>query len=95
MRLTLRGTRDARNLNHLVLSTGIEADRFFITTDFLSDLFRAASATGGSIPGNNWILDRIKSFIALIGLPVWRLTEERITIRGHREQHQKDIVTSL
>ncbi|UZJ53196.1 hypothetical protein CBS101457_002516 [Exobasidium rhododendri] len=73
------------------LLKGVEANHFFITTDFLTELFRASSATGGSIPSNNWLLDRAKAFIALIGLPIWRLTEERMTIRGYREEHRKEI----
>ena len=43
-------------------------DRFFITTDFQTELFRAAGASGGSIPGNGWLLDRVKAFIALVSV---------------------------
>jgi len=73
----------------------VECNQFFITTDFLTELFRAASATGGSIPTNNWLVDRIKAFIALLGLPVWRLTEERMTIIKHRDEHRNEVVNQL
>jgi hypothetical protein len=41
------------------------------------------------------MLDRIKSAIALIGITVWRLGEEKSTIRGHREEHQKRVIDKL
>lgn len=46
--------------------SGLAHDRFFITTDFQTELFRVAGASGGSIPGNGWLLDRVKAFIALV-----------------------------
>lgn len=48
------------------LLKGLARGDFFITTDFQSELFRAATATGGSIPSNNWLFDRIKASIALV-----------------------------
>lgn len=85
----------ASDVSLLCYTAGVEADRFFITTDFVSELFRAASAAGGSIPSNNWLLDRLKSAIALIGLTVWRLSEERVTILAHREEHRKEVVDKM
>lgn len=76
------------------LLKGVEKGQFFITTDFLSELFRAATATGGSVPGNGWLFDKVKSFIAGIGLPVWRILIADRSIQGHREQHFKNISLS-
>lgn len=47
------------------LLRGVASGRFYITTDFQTELFRAASA-GGSVPGNGWLADRVKAFIALV-----------------------------
>lgn len=51
------------------LLKGLQRGHFFITTDILSDLFRANTSTGGSVPTNNWLLDRVKSFVALVSEP--------------------------
>lgn len=82
---------------HLILSScphththaGIEKDHFFITTDFQTDLFRAATATGGSVPLNNWLLDRLYSVVALVGLCIWRICEANDKIRRHAPDHAK------
>lgn len=51
------------------LLSGLKQGKFFITTDFQTELFRTATATGGSIPSNNWLLDRGTAFIALVSFP--------------------------
>lgn len=66
---------------------GVEKGRFFITTDMQTELFRAATAAGGSVPGHNWLLERVLSLIALIGLPIWRLAEADRKIRAHAPEH--------
>lgn len=76
------------------LLKGVERGRFFITTDILTELFRAATASGGSVPGNGWLLDKAKSFIAGIGIPVWRIFIADRSIQAHREQHLKDLSLS-
>lgn len=48
------------------LLKGVQRGHFFITTDILTELFRANTGTGGSVPGNNWLLDRAKAFVALV-----------------------------
>ena len=57
------------------LLKGVQSGRFFITTDFNTDLFRAASA--GGVPGNG-ILDKLYAVIAWvscsIGSPSFSIT---------------------
>ncbi|PWN20921.1 NAD(P)-binding protein [Microstroma glucosiphilum] len=75
------------------LLKGISSNHFFITTDFQSELFRG-SAAGGSVPSNMWLYDRLIAFIALIGLPIWRIFVADRTVRGHRSEHAREVSTA-
>ena len=66
------------------LLQGVARGDFFITSDFQTDLFRAASA--GVSPGNGWFVDRLKNAVALIALPIWRKLEPDRIVKKHREQ---------
>lgn len=61
------------------LLEGMEAEQFAITSDLLTDLFRCASL--GAAPGNNYICDNLKCFLARIGIPAWRRYADRLVIR--------------
>ena len=68
-------------------AAGIEANHFFITSDFNSELFRVAAL--GSAPTNMGLIDRLLAMIAWIGLPIWRSFSADRAIRKYRTEHLK------
>ncbi|CAD6884014.1 unnamed protein product [Tilletia controversa] len=74
------------------LLKGVQRGNFFITTDFLSDLFRSTSVGGGT-PGNGF-LDVFKRFIGIIAIPIWRAVAADRSIRLYREKHRDEVKLS-
>ncbi|PWN32343.1 NAD(P)-binding protein [Meira miltonrushii] len=68
------------------LLKGVENDVFLITSDFDTELLRVATSAGGACPGNNFVVDRIKSIIALIGVTFWRIFTADASIRKFAKQ---------
>ncbi|KAJ7179079.1 oxidoreductase [Mycena filopes] len=66
------------------LLSGVEANNFHISGDFLGNLFR--SSTRGATPHNNVFMDKIYSLIGWVGLSMWRRGVDA-SIIGHRVEH--------
>ncbi|PWN48133.1 NAD(P)-binding protein [Violaceomyces palustris] len=71
------------------LLKGIEQGHFFITTDFVSDLFRVSA--NGSAPSNNWFLDGLIGVVASVGLPIWRILIADRAIKSHVDEHRREM----
>lgn len=54
------------------LLAGLSRGHFFITSDFQTELFRASTSTGGSVPGNIWLLDQLKALIGIVSFTASR-----------------------
>ncbi|KAJ9121604.1 hypothetical protein QFC22_002223 [Naganishia vaughanmartiniae] len=68
------------------LMTGLQSGYFQITNDLITDILRVASR--GNAPGNNIVWDACLTFIAAIGVPIWRLIID-FQVKGHRAEHAK------
>ncbi|KDN37592.1 NAD(P)-binding protein [Tilletiaria anomala UBC 951] len=66
------------------LLQGVQKGHFFITSDWQTDLFRAA--TGGVAPGNGCFMDFCKSRLGRIALPIWRIFEADAIVKKHRTE---------
>lgn len=70
---------------------GIQRGQLYTTTDFDTELMRASTASVGIVPGNNWLLDRIKGVIGFVGLSVWRSFSADPTVRKHAKEHRAQL----
>jgi 3-dehydrosphinganine reductase len=79
---TIEGTDEGQTPEVVanILLKGIDRDEFFITSEFIGELFRCTST--GAAPGNNFILDAIKGSVGKVALPLWRKYTEHL-IRKH------------
>ncbi|MCO5565368.1 hypothetical protein L7F22_019041 [Adiantum nelumboides] len=73
------------------LLEGVENNNFIITSDFDTDMLRAATSIGGTIPSDNFVLDRIKSIISLIGVTFWRKFTADSSIRKFAKQNPDQV----
>ncbi|CDU25246.1 related to 3-ketosphinganine reductase [Sporisorium scitamineum] len=71
------------------LIKGIEQGHYFITTDFGTELFRAAALGAG--PTNRGVVDRVIALVSWIAIPVWRTFIADRAIKKHRKQHQTSL----
>lgn len=65
---------------------GVKQNQSQITCDILTELFRAS--TRGSAPGHFFLWDWCLGLIAAIGVPIWRMSMDRL-VRNHQAEHQK------
>jgi 3-dehydrosphinganine reductase len=76
------------------LLKGVQRGQFYITSDFDTELMRAGTATCGTVPGNNLILDRVKALICLIGVSSWRIFTADSAIEKHGREHRSKLKLS-
>lgn len=67
------------------LLAGVQRGDHHITADLITSLFCAS--TRGSAPRRNVFVDTVLDFIALIGVPIWRISVDKQVI-GHRQEHK-------
>ncbi len=73
---------------------GVERGQFFITSDFQTDLFRAANS--GVQPGNGWLLDRLKASLASVRTSLGRRDDENWTGTGDAHKRTRsDRITNM
>lgn len=74
-----------------LFTTGVERGHFFITTDFGTELFRAAAL--GASPTSRGLLDRATAIIGWIAIPVWRTFIADRAIKKHRKEHAQRLAS--
>ena len=74
-----------------LLLKGVEDNVFLITSDFDTDMLRVATSTGGACPSDNFVFDRIKSIISLIGVTFWRKFTADASIRKFAKQNPDQV----
>jgi 3-dehydrosphinganine reductase len=67
---------------------GVKKNQTHITGDFITELFRAS--TRGSSPGHFFLWDWCLGIIASIGVPIWRMSVDRMVV-NHKEEHRRYI----